>query len=88
MAGGNLTGDQRGKGIGRRLIRLVLAHACHATGLSRVDLSVLDFDTRAIRCYQSCGFVGECKKRQSACINGDYRDDVMMGVLAHEFAPA
>lgn len=82
---GILTEDHLGQGIGRRVIRLVLAHAFGEMGLHRVDLRVLDFNTRAIRCYQSCGFVEEGRERQSACIKGEYFGDVMMGVLAHEF---
>ena len=82
---GILNEDHLGQGIGRRVIRLVLGHAFGQMGLHRVDLRVLDFNTRAIRCYQSCGFVEEGRERQSACINGDFYDDVMMGVLAHEF---
>lgn len=85
LAVGILTEDYLGRGIGRRVIRLVLAHAFGAMSLHRVDLRVLDFNTRAIRCYQSCGFVEEGRERQSACIRGDFYDDVMMGVLAHEF---
>ncbi len=68
------------------MIRLVLAHAFGEMGLHRVDLRVLEFNTRAIRCYQSCGFIEEGRERQSAFIGGEYYDDVMMGVLAHEFA--
>ena len=87
LAVGILTEDKLGKGIGRRTIRLVLAHAFGELGLHRVDLRVLEFNTRAIRCYRSCGFVEEGRERQSACIKGVYYDDVMMGILAHEFPP-
>ncbi len=83
---GILTEEHLGQGIGRRVIRLVLAHAFGEMGLHRVDLRVLEFNTRAIRCYQSCGFIEEGRERQSAFIGGEYYDDVMMGVLAHEFA--
>ena len=87
LAVGILAEDKLGKGIGRRTIRLVLAHVFGEMGLHRVDLRVLDFNTRAIRCYRSCGFVEEGRERQSACIKGVYYDDVMMGILAHEFPP-
>jgi len=82
---GILTEDRLGQGIGRRTIKLVLAHAFGEMDLHRVDLRVLEFNTRAIRCYRSCGFVEEGRERQSACIRGVFYDDVMMGVLAHEF---
>ncbi|MDG1970752.1 MAG: GNAT family protein [Paracoccaceae bacterium] len=84
---GILTEDQLGQGIGRRVIGMILTHAFGEMSLHRVGLRVLDFNTRAIRCYQSCGFVEEGRERQSACINGEFYDDVMVGVLAHEFQP-
>ncbi|MDX8353854.1 GNAT family protein [Cognatiyoonia sp. IB215182] len=45
-----------GGGIGRRAIRLTLAAAFDTYLLNRVDLRVLSFNTRAIRCYKYCGF--------------------------------
>lgn len=83
---GILTEDQLGKGIGRRTIRLVLAHAFGEMGLNRVDLRVLALNERAIRCYLACGFVEEGRERQSALIDGEYYDDLMMSILAAEIA--
>ncbi len=86
LAIGILTEDQLGQGTGRRTIRMVLRHAFGEMGLNRVDLRVLDFNERAIRCYRACGFVEEGRARQSARIGGMFHDDVMIGVLAQEFS--
>jgi [ribosomal protein S5]-alanine N-acetyltransferase len=55
-----------GRGIGREAVRLVLQHAFGPLGLHRVDLRVLSYNIRAIRCYEACGFVREGVERESA----------------------
>ena len=51
-----------------------------------MDLRVLAYNERAIRCYLSCGFVEEGRERESALVDGERYDDLIMGVLAHEYA--
>ena len=73
-----------GKGIGRHAIALTLDHAFGPMGLHRVDLRVLAYNTRAIRCYKACGFTHEGTERQAAWIAGEWHDDLIMGILSHE----
>lgn len=73
-----------GRGIGRAAVRLTLDHAFGKMGLHRVDLRVLSYNTRAIRCYASCGFVHEGIEREAAYVDGEWHDDWIMGILAHE----
>ncbi|WP_231592385.1 GNAT family N-acetyltransferase [Pelagovum pacificum] len=73
-----------GQGIGRRAIVLALDDAFGPLGLHRVDLRVLATNTRAIRCYESCGFVHECTERDAACVEGSWVDDWIMSILARE----
>jgi RimJ/RimL family protein N-acetyltransferase len=75
-----------GMGLGREAVRLVLAHAFGPLGLNRVSLRVVAYNTRAIRCYRACGFVEEGREREAALFGGTWHDDIMMGVLAREFA--
>ena len=63
-----------------------MRHAFDDLGLRRVDLRVLAYNERAIRCYLSCGFVEEGRERESALVDGERYDDLIMGVLAHEYA--
>ena len=79
--------DKLGKGLGREVIRLMLAHAFGALGLHRVSLRVVAYNTRAIRCYSACGFVVEGREREAALVSGERHDDIIMGVLAREFRP-
>ena len=75
---------QLGRGFGREAIGLVLSHAFGTLTLHRVDLRVLAFNERAIRCYRACGFVEEGRERESARIGDRWHDDVIMGLLVHE----
>ncbi len=77
--------SQLGKGLGREMIRLVLSHAFETIGLHRVDLRVLAFNERAIRCYRACGFVEEGRERESARIGDVWHDDIIMGILSEEY---
>ncbi len=74
-----------GRGIGRQAVNLVLDHAFGALALHRVDLRVLARNTRAIRCYQACGFVREGIERDSARVGDAWEDDWIMSILDHEY---
>ena len=76
---------QLGKGLGREVIKLVLPHAFGTMRLHRVDLRVLAFNERAIRCYRACGFVEEGRERESARIGDVWYDDIIMGILAEDY---
>ncbi len=76
-----------GRGIGRRAIAQALDHAFGPLGLHRVDLRVLAFNSRAIRCYTACGFRHEGTLRDNAWIDGTWHDDWIMGLLAHDPRP-
>jgi RimJ/RimL family protein N-acetyltransferase len=74
-----------GQGLGTEAMRLVLTYGFDTLGLHRIELRVLVFNARAIACYQKCGFVVEGRLRQSALIDGERHDDLIMGLLAPEF---
>lgn len=74
-----------GRGLGTEAVRLVLGHAFKELGLHRVGLRVLEYNTRAIRAYEKCGFVVEGRERQAANVDGQWYDDIVMGILAEEF---
>ncbi|KQU86027.1 GNAT family N-acetyltransferase [Ensifer sp. Root31] len=77
-----------GQGLGTAVTKLVLAHAFGALGLHRVSLRVLAFNERAIASYRKCGFSVEGRERETALIDDAWHDDIMMGILAHEFSAA
>jgi RimJ/RimL family protein N-acetyltransferase len=45
---------------------------------------VVDYNLRAIRAYQKCGFVIEGREREAALVDGAWHDDVMMAILDRE----
>jgi len=53
-----LIGDenQRGKGIGEQLMRVLLDYAFNEMGVKVVELSVYDWNIAGIRCYEKVGF--------------------------------
>lgn len=84
---GIVIGDKRywDKGYGTDAIRTMLRFAFEELNLHRVFLRVYDFNARAIRCYEKCGFRHEGVARQAVFLNGAYRDELTMGILRPEF---
>ena len=70
----------RERGIGRRLIEAAL-EAASAAEFSRVELTVNADNERAIRLYESVGFVEEGRKRSARLLDGQFRDVLVMGRL-------
>jgi len=74
-----------GKGLGSEAMLLLLHHAFTDLTLHRIGVRVLAYNHRAIRAYEKCGFVIEGREREAAFVNGAWHDDLLMGLLAHEF---
>jgi RimJ/RimL family protein N-acetyltransferase len=85
MAIGILDAELLGNALGTEAIMLVLGYAFRTLQLHRVGVRVLAYNKRAIRAYEKCGFVVEGRERETAFVNGTWHDDIMMGLLAHEF---
>ena len=61
---GLLDSGRLGVGLGTEVTQAVLRYGFGDLGLHRIDLRVLAYNTRAIRCYLRCGFVEEGRERQ------------------------
>jgi [ribosomal protein S5]-alanine N-acetyltransferase len=72
-------------GYGTEAMRLLLRHAFEDLRLHRIDLRVLEYNTRAIRAYEKCGFVREGIERESALVDGCWYSDVIMSILEYEY---
>ncbi len=77
--------DAWGKGYGTEATELMLGHAFTRLALHRVALTVFEFNTRAIRAYEKCGFVEEGRAREAILRDGQYWDEIHMSVLAEEW---
>ena len=73
------------EGLGTEITQLVLRYAFEELQLHRVDLRVLQYNKRAIKCYEKCGFIQEGVEREGALIEGKYETDVFMSILDREF---
>jgi ribosomal protein S18 acetylase RimI-like enzyme len=67
----------RDKGLGRRLMQATL-EAAHVEGFVRVELTVNADNFRAIALYEKFGFQREGLTRDSICIDGSFRDSLVM----------
>ena len=77
--------DARGKGCGTEAMRLLLDYAFNTLNLHRVAVGVFDFNERALRFYEKCGFRREGVLRDGYYCDGRYHDVVMMSILEDEF---
>ncbi len=75
----------RGQGLGREITRLVVAWGFGGLGLNRIELEVLAFNTRAIRCYLACGFRQEGVRREAELYPDGRKDLISMGLLRSEY---
>jgi RimJ/RimL family protein N-acetyltransferase len=79
--------DQRGRGMGRALMRAVVALGFGELGLHRLQLGVYTFNAAAIACYQGAGFVIEGRLRDSTLGSGGYWQGLTMGMLESDPRP-
>lgn len=77
--------DYWGKGYGTDAMRVILRYAFTELNLYRVSLAALGSNARAIRSYEKCGFVLEGRARDAARYDGQYCDEVYMGILRNEW---
>lgn len=77
--------DYWGRGYGREAIGLLLDYAFRLRNFRKVALDTGSTNERAIRCYRACGFVEEGRLRQHLWVDGQYVDEVHMGILRDEW---
>jgi diamine N-acetyltransferase len=78
--------DCRGRGYGTEATRLTLDYAFTVLGLNSVELWVADYNLPGRRCYAKVGFQEAGRWRQARWFNGRFRDEILMVILAEEFA--
>ncbi len=73
------------RGYGTSAARLMLKHGFDNLNLNRIYLYVYENNPRAIKAYESAGFVREGVLRQGVFKNGRYLDLIVMAVLRSEW---
>ena len=76
---------ERSKGYGTETIKLLLDYGFNYLNLHEIQLDVMAFNERAIRCYEKAGFKEYGRRRESEYINGKYYDLISMDILKSEF---
>jgi RimJ/RimL family protein N-acetyltransferase len=71
-----------GRGYGTEATRLVVRYGLDVAGLHRISLQVFDFNPRAQRVYEKCGFVREGVERDVLNWDGQWHDGIRMSILA------
>lgn len=74
--------EARGKGYGTAAALLMKQYAFSELHLHRLFLRVFADNAQAIASYEKAGFVREAYLRDDVCIDGQFRDIVLMAALA------
>ena len=74
-----------GKGYGTDAMNVILRYAFTELNLHRVSLTVFEYNPRAIRSYEKCGFRMEGRAREAFQREGRRWDMLHLGVLREEW---
>lgn len=77
--------DNRGKGYGSEAMALMIRYGFEHFNLHRLELSVYDFNPRAIHVYEKLGFRREGIQRDVLYLDGRYYHSIVMSILEEEF---
>lgn len=80
--------EYQGKGYGTDAMQTMLRYAFLELNLRRVSLNVFEYNPRAIRSYEKCGFVMEGRIRGAMLREGRRWDWFYMGVLREDWLRA
>jgi RimJ/RimL family protein N-acetyltransferase len=75
----------RGHGLGGDALRTLIRHLFIDRQVERVWLTVLAWNSAAIRAYEKVGFVREGVRREDVWIDGAWHSQLVMGLLRYEF---
>ena len=77
--------EYRSKGYGAESIKLILEYGFRYLNLYNINLDLMEFNERAYKCYQKCGFKEYGRRRKCKYVNGKYYDSISMDILREEF---
>jgi len=73
------------RGIGTEATALVLDYGFNILNLKSIDLEVVEYNHRGIRCYEKIGFKFVGRRREYMYMAGAYHDTLIYDILANEF---
>lgn len=77
--------DLHGKGYGTQALTLLLDYVFLQLNLNRVNSSVLAFNEKSLGLHKKVGFAVEGRARKKIYKNGEFHDEVMLGILKEEW---
>lgn len=77
--------DCLGKGYGTDAMKVLLEFLFEEYNVNKVKLMVFDFNKRAIKSYEKCGFKTEAMLRESVFRFGKYNDMRSMAILKEDY---
>lgn len=77
--------DARGRGYGSDAMHTLIEHLFNDRQIERVWLSVIAFNTPAIRLYEKLGFAHEGALKQTVWLDGEWHDLLLMGMFRSEY---
>ena len=76
----------RGRGLGADVVVALCEYGFAVRGLHRLQVDTLASNTAMIRAATQAGFVPEGRLRQAAWVNGEFADEMILGMLATDRA--
>jgi RimJ/RimL family protein N-acetyltransferase len=73
------------RGYGTDMMKLCLQYAFRELGMARVSLGLHEYNPRALRSYEKCGFRLEGRTRKDVMREGRHTDTLWMGILREEW---
>ncbi|MEV0979627.1 GNAT family protein [Streptomyces sp. NPDC049915] len=78
----------RGKGYGTDVVAVLCHYGFVVRGLHRLQIETLADNAAMLSSAEHNGFVREGVLRSSAWVMGEFLDEVLLGLLAHEWKPS
>jgi len=77
--------EDRGRGYGWQMLRMLLRYAFDELNLHRVGAQTFEYNAGALRFLERAGFVVEVRRRQAIHRDGRRWDLLMLGLLREEW---
>lgn len=78
----------RGRGLGSDVVLALCEYGFAVRGLHRLQVDTLASNAAMIRAAERAGFTLEGTLRRAGWVNGDFADEVILGLLASDWAGA
>ena len=82
----SLRPSYRGRGLASDVVQVLCDYGFQVLGLHRLQIETLADNAPMIRAAASAGFVAEGTQRHAAWVNGDFADQVILGLLAPDWS--